>query len=846
MVQRLVTLLVATSLLLPFAAHAQDEDVEPEVEFFFPARKQVTIGVMEFKGVGLSQDKAEIIADIVAEYISKLGDLRVVSKADINSMLNLEKQKRLAGCTDKECFAEIAGALGMPWMVTGSISRFGDSYVLNLKLIDIRNSYVAGRVTKRTKGGEDDLLDEIPDATQELFEKVAYQMGLPIGAKTVTSSARHRQPIGESPSAITVITREDIEASGATNIPDLLRLVPGMDVVTTSPAYSSISTRLLFNVDSKHFLVLIDGREVNLELFGYAFFELQPVSLQDIQRIEIIRGPGSSLYGANAFVGVVSITTRVVPEHTSAWIQVSGGEPGLAEFGAQASTRLGPWGVSLSAGGTHMGIYTDPKQLGREQWKLRSVLDYRLSDSQRLVLDAGFINSKGPIFTPFSTIHVDIPNLALRLAYESDDFKGQIFWNFFDLDGEIRVPLELNQVRLAEFSDIKCFGHTVDGEVQWTLPRLIESLLIILGGGGRVSYLASDNFLDGDTFADIGSPRYHEPGVAVWEGRGGAFVHGEFAPADWVTVTGGLRFDYNTVTKEFLSPRLAAVLRPTAGQFIRVGVARSFRKPAFLENGLHVSVSFPDDSPLTGPGRIEFQEFMTRVIGNENIRNEDIVSFETGYLGRFWEGKLAITVDLFCNINRNRVSFTQDIVTDATTGLPDLDHSRFTFMNLDENLYVFGGELSIRYQLSKNLSLLAWWSHRQYYLGDEYLGRVNPKNNSAFGGRFRTDFGLFGSLYAFSRSEFWADEVENPDGMLEPMLKCHMDNYVLLLGKIGWKIPLGRDSDLEAGVRLFLPVSFSAPHFRYRERGGGVTYSGKVYGGEELARMVTAYMQGSF
>ena len=130
----------------------------------------------------------------------------------------------------------------------------------------------------------------------------------------VESAARHKQEIGMSPSAITVITREDIEASGANGFADLLRLVPGMEVVITSPSFSSVSTRLDWTFENKNFLVLIDGREANIELLGYTFFELQVVSIEDIQRIEVIRGPGSSLYGANAFVGVVSITTRAVPE----------------------------------------------------------------------------------------------------------------------------------------------------------------------------------------------------------------------------------------------------------------------------------------------------------------------------------------------------------------------------------------------------------------------------------------------------------------------------------------------------------------------------------------------------
>jgi outer membrane receptor protein involved in Fe transport len=661
----------------------------------------------------------------------------------------------------------------------------------------------------------------------------------------VESAARHKQEIGMSPSAITVITREDIEASGANGFADLLRLVPGMEVVITSPSFSSVSTRLDWTFENKNFLVLIDGREANIELLGYTFFELQPVSIEDIERIEVIRGPGSSLYGANAFVGVISITTRAVPEETSAWMNVAGGEAGLTEVGARASTRMGPLGVSLSAGGIHMGNFTDPNRLGVEQWRVRSNLDYRLTDSRRLALDVGFADGKGPVATTAGTIHIHVPSVYLRTAYESESLKAQLFWNYFDLDGEIRVPLEFNRVMLAEFAPVTATGHTVDGEVQWTPPRIIDSLLIITGGGGRVSYVESENLLDGKTFADISSPDYHKPGITHWEGRVGAFVHLEFAPADWATVTGGLRFDYNNITGEFLSPRLAAVFRPTEGQFIRTGVARSFRKPTFYETNLHINVKFPDESPLTGTGQTEFQEFMTRVVGNRSISPDEIVSFETGYMGQFLDGRLILNLDLYCNINRGRITFEQDIVADET-GLPDLGRSSFMFDNKDVNQYIFGGELTIRYHLSPQVAFLAWWSHRQVFQGSQDFSRGNPKNTLAAGGRLRTESGLVGSLYAFARSELWDITVENPAGILEPTLVLHMDNYVLLLSKVGWKIPAGPGIVLETGVKLFLPISFGSPHFRYRERGGGTSLTGQNYGGEELARMVTVYLQGSY
>ena len=100
-------------------------------------------------------------------------------------------------------------------------------------------------------------LDPLEDVETELIDEFAFLED----AGMVESTARHRQEIGMSPAAVTVLTREDVEASGATNIPDLLRLVPGMDVVVLSPSQSSVSSRMHWTSANNHYAVFIDGRD---------------------------------------------------------------------------------------------------------------------------------------------------------------------------------------------------------------------------------------------------------------------------------------------------------------------------------------------------------------------------------------------------------------------------------------------------------------------------------------------------------------------------------------------------------------------------------------------------------
>jgi hypothetical protein len=140
----------------------------------------VSVAVMEVtsKG-GVTQDQMDALSDMLAKEIEGLGDFRVIGKSDISSMLSLEEQKqRLNACDDQACLAEIGGALGVRWVVVGNVSLFGDTYLLNMKLIDVEKVQVAGRVSKSITGGESKLIAELPTGAAELFKAVADQLGV--------------------------------------------------------------------------------------------------------------------------------------------------------------------------------------------------------------------------------------------------------------------------------------------------------------------------------------------------------------------------------------------------------------------------------------------------------------------------------------------------------------------------------------------------------------------------------------------------------------------------------------------------------------------------------------------
>src|SRR6266478_3810998 len=126
----------------------------------------------------------------------------------------------------------------------------------------------------------------------------------------VTSGSKKEQKMSQVAAAIFVITREDIHHSGATNIPDLLRMAPGMDVTQINANTWAISVRGFNSQFSDKLLVVMDGRAVYTPLFGEVSWDTQDVPLEGIERIEVIRGPGGTIWGANAVNGVINIIMK--------------------------------------------------------------------------------------------------------------------------------------------------------------------------------------------------------------------------------------------------------------------------------------------------------------------------------------------------------------------------------------------------------------------------------------------------------------------------------------------------------------------------------------------------------
>src|SRR5665213_3070224 len=148
----------------------------------------------------------------------------------------------------------------------------------------------------------------------------------------VTSVSRKAEKLSETASAIQVITRDEIRRSGATSIPEALRLAPNLQVAQVGSHQWAITARGFNSTTANKLLVLIDGRSVYTPLFSGVFWDIQDVLLEDIDRIEVISGPGGAVWGANAVNGVINIITRKASDTQGAYVEGGGGNT-LQEFG---------------------------------------------------------------------------------------------------------------------------------------------------------------------------------------------------------------------------------------------------------------------------------------------------------------------------------------------------------------------------------------------------------------------------------------------------------------------------------------------------------------------------------
>jgi iron complex outermembrane receptor protein len=430
---------------------------------------------------------------------------------------------------------------------------------------------------------------------------------------TVTSASRKEQRMGDVPAAVDVITRDDIRRSGMTTIPELLRLIPGVQVAEINGNKWAVSVRGFNNLFGDKLLVLVDGRTVYDRLNSGMFWESLDIPLDQIERIEVTRGPGGATWGANAVNGVISIVTRHAADTTGAAITVGAGTFDGEHVSGHYGAARGRLAYRLSSQFvTHAESRLDAGGPADDAWRSqthRARLDWSGTTDTVLVTGGVTLASLNGLFPPlFGPVPGNKPPFEPRQSTEEYDLLGH--WS--------RQLDQRSSLQVQSFIDFRHNGDPlnprqtqVDVDAQYHTSRSRHDLVV--GGGYRFLHETTD-----DSFAFSITPG------RVTEGIINVFAQDDVALGPRVHVMLGAKLERSGDLGVSVQPtaRVMWAIVPRRHQ-VWGAVSRAVRRPSLGD----LSARF-NYASFIGAGGLPV---VIGAIGNRDFQSEEVVDVEAGY-----------------------------------------------------------------------------------------------------------------------------------------------------------------------------------------------------------------------
>ncbi len=455
--------------------------------------------------------------------------------------------------------------------------------------------------------------------------------------ESVSIAVLHEQPISKAPSNVYVLTEEDIRSSGAIDIPTLLRRIPGMEVMQTTAADFNVSMRGNNQLVANKLLVQVDGRPIGVDAQGLVSWKVLPVTLLEIKRIEVLKGPAGPTHGFNAFDGVINIITKAPDEMKGSTVQVAGGEFDTISSSAIYGDRHGNFSYRLSAGYDQTNDWDDRDKTALQAYKFNVLTEYRLPAQAKLRLAGGVLkadefnspitdtgSSPGDPFQPYALLEYADPHVILRT-----------YWNRTDTNVQNLPPPNL--AGILQFSDED--GKTTNDFLYDSYDVLGQHMLEF-GNASRLTY--GGNYRHNRTSSNYFADAVHEDRLAL-------YVQGEWTGLETLTAVAGFRFDMDTFINPTYSPRGSLVYEPIPHHTFRAAASVGYRPPTAFENN-QVVITRVNLPPPFGP-------IITEAPGSGNLDPEKIISYEFGYQGWFLKHRLRLRVDLFYNQLKDLIQF---------------------------------------------------------------------------------------------------------------------------------------------------------------------------------------------
>lgn len=434
----------------------------------------------------------------------------------------------------------------------------------------------------------------------------------------VSLVSRRAQRIGDAPASVFVITRRDIEQSGLTSIPELLRLVPGVHVQRIQSGRWAIGTRGQPGQFANNLLVLMDGRSVYTPLFSGVYWDMQDMVLDDIERIEVIRGPGGTRWGANAVNGVINVVTRKASESQGDYVQTIVGSEDKSIFSFRHGASLGE-GVDMRVSGKYREADGTRDAAGADvgDGYRSGLVDFRVdggsgAGSQWMVrggllqLDETSLEETIALTPPYSDTFLNetrafAGHLLGRYEVASDGGSStavQFYYDAFDRDWGA-ITRERRQ--------------TIDFDLQHSLTA--GDHLLTIGAGYR---LTADDLTQSDV-ARTGDP-------AATNNLFSAFLLDEWRLQDDLRTNLGVKFERNDFTGLEVQPEFRLAWNPSSEWILWGSVSRAVRTPSRAEDSADIDYSAQGG----GPGGLPV---VTTLTANSELQAESLIAYELGARG---------------------------------------------------------------------------------------------------------------------------------------------------------------------------------------------------------------------
>ncbi len=445
----------------------------------------------------------------------------------------------------------------------------------------------------------------------KLDDLIKQDVVVPAMNQVVTTVDRQESTVGHSPAAVFVITPEMIKRSGARCIPEVLRMAPGITVAKITSSTWAISARGFNGRFANKLLVQIDGRVVYTPTFGGVFWDIQDVVLEDIERIEVIRGPGTTAWGSNAVNGVINIITKSTSQTQGAYVHSGGGnyeqDFNTVRFGGRVSdaTTYSVWGKQFDRNRNWSGDEFVPDGWRQQRFGFRTDYTPNKDDTVTVIgdiyngYDGERLNNTIPV-PPFravedNMVHVSGGDIQFRWARNLDEDTGWQFQTYY-------LARRRHQPAWAEDR----YMWDLDFQYRWS-PA--EYHRFIAGA----NYRHNQDFERGSFSFELIPNDFLTQWASVFAQDEMTLIE------DYMYFTLGCRLEYNTFGKFQPEPTARLLIQPSERQSLWMAVSRAVRNPTRFDTGIQLRTR----GPLPG--------LFVQFDGDPGFRPETVVSYELGY-----------------------------------------------------------------------------------------------------------------------------------------------------------------------------------------------------------------------